>query len=236
MATPFATIKYACQRAEEGATIFVKTGTYSEQLPITIPANVAIVGDNQRTVNIQPAAGLSDDGVTANNQSTMFLMSNGSILNKVTMKGMTGWVPGSTPSDITTSTIKGVVVRLNPASPITHKSPYVLECSFIGSGAIGALIDGTVHTTGAKTMIFHGYTIINDNGVGYWVKDEGKSEIVSCFTYYNYFGYIATGGGFIRALNGNNSYGTWGAVSQGFGISETAIAADAAKPHKASGL
>ena len=223
MATPFATIKYACQRAEEGSTIFVKTGTYSEQLPITIPANVAIVGDNQRTVNIQPASGLSDDGVTANNQSTMFLMSNGSILNKVTMKGMTGWVPGSTPSDITTSTIKGVVVRLNPASPITHKSPYVLECSFIGSGAIGALIDGTVHSTGAKTMIFHGYTIINDNGVGYWVKDEGKSEIVSCFTYYNYFGYIATGGGFIRALNGNNSYGTWGAVSQGFGVSETAI-------------
>lgn len=223
MATPFATIKYATQRAEEGATIFVKTGTYAEQLPITIPANVAIVGDNQRTVVVEPKTGNSDDGVTPNNQSSMFLMSNGSILNKITMRGMTGWVPGSTPGDITTSTIKGVVVRLNPASPITHKSPYVLECSFIGSGAIGALIDGTVHATGAKTMIFHGYTIINDNGVGYWVKDEGKSEIVSCFTYYNYFGYIATGGGFIRALNGNNSYGTWGAVSQGFGASETAV-------------
>jgi hypothetical protein len=223
MSTPFASIKYACQRAEEGATIFVKTGTYSEQLPITIPANVAIVGDNQRTVIVEPKTGNSDDGVTPNNQSSMFLMSNGSILNKMTFKGMTGWVPGSTPSDITTSTIKGVVVRLNPASPITHKSPYVLECSFIGSGAIGALIDGTVHATGAKTMIFHGYTIINDNGVGYWVKDEGKAEIVSCFTYYNYFGYIATGGGFIRALNGNNSYGTWGATSQGFGSSETAV-------------
>jgi hypothetical protein len=223
MATPFASIKYACQQAEEGATIFVKTGTYSEQLPITVPSNVAIVGDNQRTVNVQPKTGNSDDGVTPNNQSTMFLMSNGSILNKMTFRGMTGWVPGSTPGDITTSTIKGVVVRLNPASPILHKSPYVLECSFIGQGAIGALIDGTVHATGAKTMIFHGYTIINDNGVGYWVKDEGKAEIVSCFTYYNYFGYIATGGGFIRALNGNNSYGTWGAVSQGFGTSETPI-------------
>jgi hypothetical protein len=223
MATPFASIKYACQQAEEGATIFVKTGTYSEQLPITVPSNVAIVGDNQRTVNVQPKTGNSDDGVTPNNQSTMFLMSNGSILNKMTFRGMTGWVPGSTPGDITTSTIKGVVVRLNPASPILHKSPYVLECSFIGQGAIGALIDGTVHATGAKTMIFHGYTIINDNGVGYWVKDEGKAEIVSCFTYYNYFGYIATGGGFIRALIGNNSYGTWGAVSQGFGTSETPI-------------
>ena len=223
MSTPFASLKYACQRAEEGSTIFVKTGNYSEQLPITVPANVAIVGDNQRTVNIEPKTGLSDDGVTPNNQATMFRLSNGSILNKMTFRGMTGWVPGSTPGDITTSTVKGVVVGFNPASPITHKSPYVLECSFIGSGAIGALIDGTVHATGAKTMIFHGYTIISDNGVGYWVKDEGKAEIVSCFTYYNYFGYVATGGGFIRALNGNNSYGTWGAVSQGFGASETPI-------------
>jgi len=221
--TPFASIKYACQRAEEGSTIFVKTGNYSEQLPITVPANVAIVGDNQRTVNVEPKTGLSDDGVTPNNQSTMFRLSNGAILNKMTFRGMTGWVPGTTPADITTSTIKGVVVGFNPASPITHKSPYVLECSFIGSGGIGALIDGTVHSTGAKTMIFHGYTIISDNGVGYWVKDEGKAEIVSCFTYYNYFGYVATGGGFIRALNGNNSYGTWGAYSQGFGASETPI-------------
>lgn len=223
LATPFASIKYACQQASPGATIFVKTGTYSEQLPITIPSNVAIVGDNQRTVVVQPKSGLSDDGVTPNNQATMFLMSDGSILNKMTFKGMTGWVPGSTPADVTTSTIKGVVVRLNPASPVLFKSPYVLECAAICSGAIGALIDGTVHATGAKTMIFHGYTVISDNGVGYWVKDGGKAEIVSCFTYYCYFGYTASGGGFIRSLNGNNSYGTWGATSRGYDLSETPL-------------
>lgn len=223
LATPFASVKYATQHCGTGATIFVKTGTYNEQLPITIPANVAIVGDNQRTVVIQAATGLSDDGVTTNANSTMFLMSNGSILNKMTFKGMTGWVPSTpTPDDVTTSTIKGVVVRLNPASPITTKSPYVLECAFIGSGAIGALIDGSVHSSGAKTMIFHGYTVISDNGIGYWVKDGGKAEIVSCFTYYAYFGYTASGGGFIRALNGNNSYGTWGATSRGFDTTEVA--------------
>lgn len=223
MSTPFASVKYATQQCGENATIFVKTGTYSEQLPITVPANTAIVGDNQRTVIIQPTTGNSDDGTTPNSQASMFLMSNGSILNKMTFKGMTGWVPGTTAEDITTSTIKGVVVRLNPASPITTKSPYVLECAFIGSGAIGALIDGSVHASGAKTMIFHGYTVITDNGVGYWVKDGGKAEIVSCFTYYAYFGYTASGGGFIRALNGNNSYGTWGATARGFDTGENAI-------------
>lgn len=223
MSTPFASIKYATQQCGEGATIFVKTGTYSEQLPITIPANTAIVGDNQRTTIVQPATGNSDDGTTPNSQASMFLMSNGSILNKMTFKGLTGWVPGTTAADVTTSTIKGVVVRLNPASPITTKSPYVLECAFIGSGAIGALIDGSVHASGAKTMIFHGYTVITDNGVGYWVKDGGKAEIVSCFTYYAYFGYTASGGGFIRALNGNNSYGTWGATARGYDTGENAI-------------
>jgi len=223
LATPFASIKYATTVCGEGATIFVKTGTYSEQLPITIPANTAIVGDNQRTTIVQPASGNSDDGVTPNAQASMFLMSNGSILNKMTFKGMTGWVPGTTASDVTTSTIRGVVVRFNPSSAITTKSPYVLECSFIGSGAIGALIDGSVHSNGAKTMIFHGYTVITDNGVGYWVKDGGKAEIVSCFTYYAYFGYTASGGGFIRALNGNNSYGTWGATARGFDGNESAI-------------
>jgi hypothetical protein len=99
----------------------------------------------------------------------------------------------------------------------------VLECSAIGSGLIGALVDGSVHATGAKSMIFHGYTVISDNGIGYWIKDAGKAEIVSCFTYYCYFGYASTGGGHIRALNGNNSYGTWGAVSRGFDASETAV-------------
>jgi hypothetical protein len=221
-ATAYASIRYACDNiGTNGGTIFVSTGTYNEQLPITIPANVAIVGDNQRTVVVQPKSGNSDNPLIPNNQANMFLMSDGSILNKMTFKGLTGWVPGATASDVTTSAIKGVVVSLNPASPILFKSPYVLECAFIGSGAIGALIDGTVHTTGAKTMIFHGYTVISDNGVGYWVKDGGKSEIVSCFTYYCYFGYTASGGGFIRALNGNNSYGTWGATSRGYLAAET---------------
>ncbi len=226
LATPFATLKYATQQCGTNATIFVKTGTYSEQLPITVPATVAIVGDNQRTVIIQPATGLSDDGVTPNSEATMFLLSNGSILNKMTFQGLTGWVPNSTtPDDISTSTPKGVVARLNPASPVTTKSPYILECSAIGSGLIGAYVDGNIHASGNKSMIFHGYTVISDNGVGYWMANGAKSEIVSCFTYYCYFGYATTHGAQIRALNGNNSYGTWGAVSIGFDDEEVPLTA-----------
>lgn len=224
LALPFASIQAAVAAVPAGqpATIFVKTGTYLEAaLPIVVPPSTAIVGDNQRTVIVQPAAGLAADGITPNNQAIMWSMSNASILNKMTFIGMTGWVPGSTPGDITTSTPKGIVVALNAASPVTTKSPYVLECSAIGSGCIGALVDGSTQATGFKSMLFHGYTIITDNGVGYWIKDGGRGEIVSCFTYYAYFGYASSGGGIIRSLNGNNSYGTWGAASFGFLASET---------------
>jgi hypothetical protein len=223
LALPFASIQAAVAAVPSGepATIFVKTGTYSEAaLPIVVPPSVAIVGDNQRTVIVQPAAGLAADGITPNNQATMWSMSNASILNKMTFVGMTGWVAGSTPGDITTSTPKGIVVALNPDSTVTTKSPYVLECSAIGSGCIGALVDGSTQVSGYKSMLFHGYTIITDLGVGYWVKDGGRAELVSCFTYYAYFGYASSGGGVIRALNGNNSYGNWGAASFGFLASE----------------
>jgi len=224
LALPFASIQTAVAAVPAGqmATIFVKTGTYQEALlPIVVPPNVAIIGDSQRTTIVTPASGLAADGVTANNQATMFQVSNGTILNRMTFSGMTGWVPGGTPGDITTSTAKGVVIALNPSSAITTKSPYILECTAIGSGCIGALADGSVHATGNKSMLWHAYTVITDNGVGYWVKDGARGEIVSCFTYYAYFGYAASGGGILRSLNGNNSYGTWGAKSFGSLASET---------------
>jgi hypothetical protein len=215
IATPFASIKYACEQAGANATIFVKTGSYTEELPIVVGDNTAIVGDNQRTTLVHAAAGFET--------GTMWKLSNGAILNKMTFKGMTGWVPGSTAEDITTSTPAGIAVAFNELSPITTKSPYVLECSFIGSGGIGVYVDGSVHATGNKSMIFHGYTIISDNGVGYWVDNGALAELVSNFTYFCYFGYTCTDGSQIRSLNGNCSYGTWGASSSGFDANETAL-------------
>jgi hypothetical protein len=73
-------------------------------------------------------------------------------------------------------------------------------------------------------MVFHAYTVISDNGVGYWVDKGARAEIVSCFTYFCSFGYASSAGGIIRALNGNNSYGTFGAASRGFDAEETPIA------------
>ena len=226
----FASIRYACDYIaadptnRSPATIFVKDGTYSELLPITVPDNVTIVGDGQRNCIIQPKSGLSSDGVTANNQTTMFYLSSGTMLVGLLLKGLTGFVKSTiNPQDITTATIKGVYCRLNPASTIT-KSPYVKESSAFSTGGVGAIVDGSVGPTGTSgSMVFHTFTQVHDGGVGFWVKDRGLSEIVSCFTYYCDFGLVTSGGGKIRGLNCNNSYGTYGAVSSGYDTNETAL-------------
>jgi hypothetical protein len=59
---PFKTVRYACLNVTGPATIFIKTGVYSEVLPIIIPANVALVGDELRSTTIQPASGTTGAG------------------------------------------------------------------------------------------------------------------------------------------------------------------------------
>ena len=168
---------------------------------------------------------LSNDPVpVVNNLSTMFYLSDASLMKQMSFNGMTGFaLSNSDPQDITTATIGGVFVRLNPASPILTKSPYITDCSCFSTNGTGVIVDGSVHTTGNKSMVFHAYTNIHDNGVGFWIKDNAKAEIVSCFTYYCYFGYATSGGAKIRSLNGNNSYGLYGVVSRGYDVTETPI-------------
>lgn len=291
----FASIAHACTVVTGPAVINIKTGVYTEILPIVVPASVTIQGDGQRIAKIRPvnvvstgadviATNGADTATTiiCNNAATtgtqfkigaevtgtdisgtvtitaitnnvplsgfvtltvsfssqtvaahsatvasdysgsiMFQLSDAAMLNKLLMEGMTGFAPsGGDPENIAAATIGGVFVALNPASPIATKSPYVVECSSISTGGIGAVIDGSVHASGNKSIVFHAYTCINDGGVGFWVNGEGKSEMVSCFTYFCWFGYATTAGGRIRSLSGNNSYGKYGAVSRGFDAAE----------------
>ena len=65
------------------ATIFVKTGTYEELLPITIPANVAINGDELRGVTIRPATTYSS--ITTSSGSNKF--------NVISTAGLTANIP-----------------------------------------------------------------------------------------------------------------------------------------------
>lgn len=79
----FATVKKACGIATGPATIYVKAGTYEEQLPIIVPEKVTIVGDNLRTTKIRPTTGDShfQEIELANTPSETYTVSNASYNN-----------------------------------------------------------------------------------------------------------------------------------------------------------
>jgi hypothetical protein len=243
----FKTLRKACDTITGPATVYVKAGTYAEKLPITVPANVTIIGDGMRNTTITALVGsatatytasgssgttlkvsstasiavgmtitgtgfssaqkvtvvvdattlttsaspdttpsgtltfrhLSTDGSpVTNNLSTMFLLSDQTMLEGLLLTGMTGFASGSPANDITAATIGGVYLRLNPASPIANKSPYIKDCSAISAGGVGAIVDGSVHNSGNKSMVFWAYNIVQDGGVGLWVLNGGRVEAV----------------------------------------------------------
>ena len=94
--TAFASIKHAVANigtptATNPAIIFIKSGTYEEQLPIVVPAHTTIAGDSLRATVIKPASGLDSGGSIQNNRSTMFKMSNATVLQDLVMDGMGGY-------------------------------------------------------------------------------------------------------------------------------------------------
>ena len=225
----WASIKYACSNLPTTPTktapavIFVKAGTYLEaQLPIIVPEYTTIVGDNLRATTVKPAPGLDSGGSIVNQRSTLFRCSNGVIIQDILCDGMDGYQVGSPGSDPTAATLGGVYFALNGASPITDKSPYIYNVTTFGNGATGAVVDGSLHSSGNRSMLFHTVTHIHSDGLGIWAKDNANAEIISGFTYYCQIGYTATGGSKIRSLNSSNSYGEFGVFSKGFDTSETA--------------
>lgn len=218
---PFLTVRYACLNVTGPATIFIKTGIYSEILPIVIPADVALVGDELRSTVIQPASGYTT--------IDMFHVRNGSGIRNMTLQGLNG-VLGPFNNYLTKRpVVSSSFVSLDPlgisvvGARITTKSPYIQNVTTIGTGCVGLKVDGNLHGGGNKSIVANDFTMVISDGIGYWITNRGKAELVSCFTYYCHIGYLAENGGKIRATNGNNSYGDFGAVSEGSNADEVPI-------------
>ena len=230
IAAPFLTVKYACEYIQNNVpvdttntTLFVKTGLYLETLPIKIPRNCAVVGDELRSTIISPDAGT----ITQN----MFLVNNGSGLRNMTLQGLTGTL-GTPNQYLTQRPTAGAYVSLDPGTGpadstvwITNKSCYVQNVTTFGTGCVGMKIDGSLHNGGNKSVVANDFTQVLSDGIGYWALNGGRSELVSVFTYFCHIGYLAEDGGILRATNGNNSYGTYGSVSEGFSAIEVPITA-----------
>ena len=236
--SPFKSIKYACNYIleDEGlrapATILVKTGRYEEICPISVPSNVAIVGDELRSTTVTPT--------TETKGNDMFRVRNGCGIRNMTLSGLQGQFTAADENLIKrvstngeTGALANAFVALDPGTGpddssvwITTKSTYVQNVSTFGNKCVGMKVDGTLHNGGNKSIVANDFTQIIQDGIGYWCNADGLSELVSVFTYYCYIGYLCTDGGKVRATNGNNSYGEYGSVALGFDNNETPITAN----------
>ncbi len=220
---PWRTVKYACQNITGPATIFIKTGVYKEEIPISIPADVALVGDELRSTVIEPAANFET--------RDMFYVRNGTGIRNMTLRGLSGTL-GPRNAFGTQRPTAGAFVSLDPGSSpfdenvwISTRSPYIQNVTTFGTGCTGLKVDGSLHTGGNRSIVANDFTQILSDGIGAWVTNNGLSELVSVFSYYGHIGYLAEDGGKIRATNGNSSYGTYGCVAEGYNLTEEPITA-----------
>lgn len=179
---------------------------------------------------------------TGSKLEDFFWVSNGCGLRNCTLTGLDGTSDGNTagagdadglsaPNEYGTQRpLAGAYVSLDPGwgpndetAWVTNKSTYVQNVTTFGNGATGQKIDGSIHAGGNDSIVSNDFTQVISNGIGAWVTNLGRAELVSVFTYYGHIGYLSENGGKIRATNGNNSYGDFGSVAEGVDITETPV-------------
>ena len=182
------------------------------------------------------------NALTGSKLEDMFLVRNGCGIRNMTLRGLDGTSDGNTAGAIdadgltdnnafgTKRPLAGAYVSLDPGwGPndtkvwITTRSTYVQNITVFGQSCTGQKIDGALHAGGNDSIVSNDFTKVIDDGIGAWVTNLGRAELVSVFTYYNHIGYLSENGGKIRATNGNNSYGDFGSVAEGVDVTEVAV-------------
>jgi hypothetical protein len=167
------------------------------------------------------------NAVTGSLEEDMYYLRDGTGIRDMTLQGLTGDLLA--PNDYGTSRVSaGAYASLDPGwgpedyrAWIINRSPYVQGVTTIGTACVGQKIDGALHNGGNDSIVSNDFTQVLSDGIGAWITNNGRAELVSVFTYYNHIGYLAENGGRIRGTNGNCSYGDFGAVAEGVDDSET---------------
>lgn len=204
----YLTIQKALSVAEDGDTIFIYPGTYTEVFPLIVPTGVTVKGLSLRSVTVQPTSGT--------NTNNAFLL-NGE----------------TTVSDLTVSNFyQGYAFSFATGAKTTSRSPYIQNCSVITSGVNagkGALVDGSVcdADTYEAAMLFHSCTFITPGVDALTMTNGVRVEWLNSFTYYANRSLYATQGTLglaslgvkfgaeVRAIASASVYGTYGAVADG---------------------
>ncbi len=101
-------------------------------------------------------------------------------------------------------------VLLNPATPWPTNDP-ATGLPWVYPRTPGIELE----TAGNKSMLANDFTQVNDLGYGIVATNNGLTEQVSTFTYYNYTSFYAVNGAQIRALNCSSANGVYALRAKG---------------------
>ena len=174
------------------------------------------------------AARYYGNSVVGSLEEDMYYLRDATGVRDMTLQGLTGDLLA--PNEFGTSRVSaGAYCSLDPGwgpedyrAWIITRSPYVQGVTTLGTAAIGQKIDGALHNGGNDSIVSNDFTQVISDGIGAWITNNGRAELVSVFSYYAHIAYLAENGGRIRATNGNNSYGDFGSVAEGVDGTETA--------------
>lgn len=232
------TIKAACALAQQliddsevendHVSIFIASGDYTEECPITVPPGVALIGDNLRSVTVRPSDPTSNVFYLNSNCYVWGMTVRGHRLSPsaldITPEGYAGYnglgLPRNTPQT-------GFAFSFAPGARI-RVSPYIQNCSSIsGSGVFGSedyvpggggiLVDPGVCAEGNRinSIVLDAFTQINQGGIGCKVVGRGYMQLVSFFVNFCQFGILCVDGGHVTLLNSNCSFGNYAFWSEG---------------------
>jgi len=185
------TIGAALTEATAGSVIKVSAGTYVENNPVLIPAQVSIVGESLREVSVQ-----------CQNSGNLFHVSNGNYIAEMSFTGV--------------ANTGGAIFAFSPSGAGTiNQSPYVQNCSNFIPNSIGMKINGSHASGDTKSMVLDSYTQFNQGGIGVSITNEGYAQLVSLFTICCDTAVYCGSGGGCDLTNGNSSFGNYGLVADG---------------------
>ena len=185
--TSFASLKYALDNyVQEGDTVIVAAGTFTETFPLTVPVGVTITGDSSKSTFIKPTVGT--------NQLDAFLIEGNCTIQDICVKEFF----------YNTSNDTGYGFRLKSTYVVSAdgRRPYIQRCSVITQGSSvsgsdprgygagdagrGALVDGSsVGALSAEAaLLFNECTFVVPNAVGLYLKNGARAEWLNSFTYF----------------------------------------------------
>ena len=222
------TVGAAASIAQEGDTIFIRSGVYYENNPIGLRTDVSISGQDLRLVTIIPNNPTKD----------VFHVRRGCLIENLNFAGTSVSVAHTgaaavafPPTDPSYYAVSGYIAP-GPATEGSSgrwRSPYIRNCTNFMTGSIGMKIDG-YHATvvdpinnignDLKCMVCDSFTQYNENGIGVSITNNGYAQLVSIFTINCDIGIFAASGGSCDLTNSNSSFGNYGLYAVGLGSTE----------------